>query len=497
MGNLIQRSSISINIKDRKDFSCALFDSNGNMIAQASHIPVHIGSMSHNVKSIIKDCDVREGDIFISNDPFNGGTHLPDITCMAPFFYKNNLELFLATRGHHSDIGGISPGSMPISKNIHEEGLLIKTTLIRRKKRTRNKVIQNIAKSSRTPEERHGDLKAQIATLDFAEEKLHEIYRKYSPDKMRASIRAIKKYTRRFFREMIKLLPDGEYSFSDFLENDGIENKRYKIKLKITIKKNKILLDFKGTSKQAKGPINCPKSVTYSSVLYCFQCLIGENIPKNEELLKFLKIKIPRDSIVNAKFPSAVAAGNVETSQRIVDVVFGALAKAIPNRIPAASGGSMNNISIGDIENSFAYYETIGSGSGAGKGFDGEDAIQTHMTNTLNTPIEIIENELPIRITNYSIRKNKKNNSLYKGGRGIRRTYNFKKNVQISIITERRTMRPYGLSGGDKGQSGENFLITKNNKRIRLPSKVSVECKKGESIEINSPGGGSWGIEKK
>ena len=495
MGNLMQRSSISINIKDRKDFSCALFDSRGNMISQASHIPVHIGSMSHNVKSIIKDFNIKRGNIFISNDPFNGGTHLPDITCVAPFFYKNNLELFLATRGHHSDIGGISPGSMPISKNIHEEGLLIKTSLI--KKTLDDELIKQIAKSSRTPDERYADLQAQIATLDFANKKLGEIYKKYGAPKMRGSIQAIKKYTRRFFAEILRVLPEGEYSFSDFLENDGIENKEHEIRLKIIIQKDGIILDFGGTSERAKGPINCPKSVVYSAVLYCFQCLIQENIPKNEELLRFLKIKIPKNCILNAKFPDAVAAGNVETSQRIVDTIFGALSKAIPNKIPAASGGSMNNISIGDTRNSFAYYETIGSGAGAGRGYNGEDGIQTHMTNTLSTPVEVIENELPIRITDYSIRQKKRSKSAYKGGSGIKRTYNFREDVIATLITERRVIEPYGLRSGSKGQLGRNFLIKRNGNKINLPSKTTIKCKKGESIEINSPGGGSWGLEKK
>lgn len=501
MGMSLIRAGFSPNIKERRDLSCAIFDQKGEMIAHAAHIPVHLGSMSFAVKAILDQKEILEGDIFIINDPFNGGTHLPDITCIAPVFVNNKVEFFVASRAHHADVGGITPGSMPLSTHINQEGVLIPPTKLYKKGRLQTRIMANIINSTRDPEEREGDFKAQIAALETGISRLKQVIKKYSLKKIKQAGQELLNYSEKIMRNVIRDIPNGNYSFKDCLDDDGAGTKSIPINVKIIVKQNKVVVDFRGSSPTVRGCVNTPFSVTTSAVLYCFQCLAPPEIPLNSGPLRLIKIVTDNNSILNAKYPSAVAGGNVETSQRVVDVVFGALSNAIPQRVPAASPGTMSNITFGGILKSgknYAYYETIGGGMGARYGIHGVNALQTHMTNTLNTPIESLERELPILIEEYSIRKNSGGKGIYNGGDGITRSFNFLSNSTVTLITERRNSQPYGINGGNKGKRGTNNII-KNNTAIKLPPKISLQVKKNEIVKIETPGGGAWGkpIKKK
>lgn len=495
MGSTLILSAFSPNIKERKDLSCALFNSGGEMIAQASHIPVHLGSMSFSVEAIV-DSEINEGDIFILNDPFSGGTHLPDITCIAPVFIGNSLEFFVASRAHHADIGGKTPGSMPLSGSIHEEGLIIPPSKLYDKGRLNNTLFSRIMNSTRNPVEREGDLTAQIASLNTGRTRLLESVDKYSLQSLKEASQQLLDYSRELIRSVIKRIPDGKYTFEDFLDDDGSGNEMIPLKVDIVIKDEKVSVDFRGSSPQVSGCLNAPLSVTTAAVVYCFQCLASQELPLNSGPLQLLDIIVDEDSILNAKYPAAVVGGNVETSQRVVDLVFGALSKAIPDKIQAASSGTMNNVTFGGHDkvsgSEFAYYETIAGGMGARKGIDGEDAVQTHMTNTLNTPVEAIERELPVRIRSYSVRYGSGGNGRYKGGNGIIREYEFLTDAQVSIITERRKNLPYGISGGEPGKSGRNILYSDSG-YTELPPKASFDVQRGNVLRIETPGGGGWG----
>ncbi len=501
MGMSLIRAGFSPNIKERRDLSCAIFDQKGEMIAQAAHIPVHLGSMSFAVKAILDQKEILEGDIFIINDPFNGGTHLPDITCIAPVFVNSKVEFFVASRAHHADVGGITPGSMPLSTHINQEGVLIPPTKLYKKGRLQTRIMANIINSTRDPEEREGDFKAQIAALEIGISRLKQVIKKYSLKKIKQAGQELLNYSEKIMRNVIRDIPNGNYSFKDFLDDDGAGTKTIPINVKVIVKQNKVVVDFRGSSPTVRGCVNTPFSVTTSAVLYCFQCLAPPEIPLNSGPLRLIKIVADNNSILNAKYPSAVAGGNVETSQRVVDVVFGALSNAIPQRVPAASPGTMSNITFGGILKSgknYAYYETIGGGMGARYGIRGVNALQTHMTNTLNTPIESLERELPILIEEYSIRRNSGGKGMYNGGDGITRSFNFLSNSTVTLITERRNSQPYGINGGNKGKRGINNII-KNNTAIKLSPKISLQVKKNEIVKIETPGGGAWGkpIKKK
>ena len=496
MGMILVRAAFSPNIKERRDLSCAIFESNGEMIAQAAHIPVHLGSMSFSVKSVLEESDIQEGDIFILNDPFKGGTHLPDVTCIAPVFIEKKPEFFIAARAHHADIGGSAPGSMPLSSSIYEEGIIIPPSKLYNKGRLSQSLFEKIIYSSRDPEERDGDFRAQVGALNLGIRRIKEVADKYQLKRVRKAGSELLNYSERMMRKVIRDIPDGAYKFEDHLDNDGIGTNNIRIRTSVKINGEKASVDFTGSSTQVKGSLNVPLSVTTAAVLYVFQCLAPQDLPLNSGPLRVVKIIAKKGTILNAKFPAAVSAGNVETSQRIVDVVFGALTTAIPKRIQAASSGTMNNFAFGGKNpttgKTFAYYETIAGGMGGRYGKDGVSAVQTHMTNTLNTPIEALERELPIRIDEYSIRKGSGGSGKYKGGNGITRGYKFLSDARVSLITERRKFAPYGVYGGSPGKKGRNTLI-RNNKLNILPAKVSLGVKKGDNLRIETPGGGGWG----
>ncbi|MFQ6108225.1 MAG: hydantoinase B/oxoprolinase family protein [Candidatus Aminicenantales bacterium] len=496
MGAVLGRTSLSPNIKERKDFSCALFNRKGETFAQGSHIPVHLGAMPLSVQAAVKAVSFKEGDLVILNDPYQGGTHLPDITCISPFFREGKLVFFVANRAHHSDVGGMAPGSMPLATEIFQEGLIIPPTKIKEGGRLREDILNLILANVRTREERKGDLLAQMAANSKGLQRLEEVITKYGLRKVDRYTRLIQDYTENILRQTIREIPDGFYSFSDYLDDDGISAQPVKIGVKLTIRGDEAVVDFSPTSPQVEGGVNANFAVTYSAVLYVFRSLIEEDIPFNTGLMRPLRIHAPLGSVVNAQFPAATAGGNVETSQRIVDVLLGALSRAIPEKIPAASSGTMNNVAFGGYDptrkESFAYYETIGGGMGACLSLSGLSGVHTHMTNSLNTPVEALENYLPLRIRRYNLRKGSGGRGKKRGGDGIIREYEFLVPTQVTILSERRRFAPYGLSGGESGRKGTNILFSKGKKRL-LGSKVNIQVHPGDVLRIETPGGGGYG----
>jgi N-methylhydantoinase B len=518
MGAVLRKASFSSNIKERRDFSCALFDSAGNMVAQAAHIPVHLGSMPLSVASAITKFGfanpLEPNDTIILNDPYLGGTHLPDITLVTPVFISQDAQLkdqyvaetqyykpgmpfgYVASRAHHADVGGISPGSMPIAREIYQEGLIIPPIKLISCGNLNQDVMDLILANVRTPNERTGDLRAQIGANQRGVSLLGDLVQRYRSDEISHYMQELLRYTERMTRKLITTLPNGSFSFEDYLDNNGITNEKVRIHVCITIQDDHAIVDFTGSDLQQEGSINAVYAITLSAVNYVFRSLIGLDVPNNSGCMQPIQVIAPPGTVVNAIHPSPVAGGNVETSQRIVDVLLGALAVACPERIPAASQGTMNNISIGGWDDErgryYTYYETIGGGTGASRSNDGVSAIHSHMTNTLNTPIEALEFAYPLRIKRYEIRTGSGGDGKHRGGDGLIREIEFLSKAQVTLLTERRATAPYGLAGGQPGKVGENLLFRKDN-QIQLPGKGSVEVDAGDVIKISTPGGGGYG----
>jgi N-methylhydantoinase B/oxoprolinase/acetone carboxylase alpha subunit len=499
MGASLMRTAYSPNIKERRDYSCAVFDCEGRMVAQGDHMPVHLGSMPLSVEHALDKHDMERGDVVILNDPYRGGTHLPDITMVAPVFSDQSGKacFYVANRAHHADVGGSSPGSMPIASEIFQEGIIVPPVRIIRNGSLVDDVMKLILANVRTPEERRGDLTAQLAALKTGELRLEELICRYGLDKVMAYAEGLQEYTVKVMRSVIEEMPDGKYAFMDVLDDDGMGNGPVEIKVEITLDGDRAIVDFTGTDPQVKGNINANLAVTLSAVFYVFRCLLPYRIPSNCGCIEPIEVIAPEGSLINAAFPSAVAAGNVETSQRIVDVLFGALSKAIPDRIPAASSGTMNNLTIGGVAieggKGYAYYETVAGGMGARPGKDGLDAVHTHMTNTMNTPVEALERYFPFRLSRYEILRGTGGRGRYRGGDGIRRDMRMLSDATVTVISDRRISSPYGLQGGEKGAPGRNVLIRKDGSERELPSKVQVRLRAGETLSIRSPGGGGYG----
>jgi len=508
MGEVLRKASYSPNIKERRDFSCALFDTRGRMIAQAAHIPVHLGSMPLSVEAAIHKFgtdNLQPGDVILLNDPFLGGTHLPDITMISPVFYlpkkQSNPDLigFVASRAHHADVGGITPGSMPVSREIFQEGIIIPPIKLVDAGKMNQAVFDLILANVRTPEERNGDLSAQLASNHRGSLRLRELTVRHGVDTVNHFMDELLIYTEQMTRRLLASLPDGEYQFTDQLDDDGISNKPILITVKVTIKNEQAVVDFTDSARQQSGSINAVYAITLSAVYYVFRCLIGLDVPNNSGCLAPIHVIAPQGTVVNALRPSAVAGGNVETSQRIVDVLLGALAQARPEKIPAASQGTMNNLTIGGIRvdadpskcTPFAYYETIGGGMGARFNSDGPSGLHSHMTNTLNTPVEALEYAYPLRVMRYEIRKGSGGKGKFHGGDGIRRDIQLLTDAQATLLCERRRYPPYGLRGGAPGLCGQNILI-RAEEEINLPGKGSFELHKGDIISIRTPGGGGY-----
>jgi len=497
MGVTLNRTAFSPNIKERRDFSCAIFDQEGEMIAQAAHIPVHLGSMPLSVKSAISSVRCEEGDMVILNDPFKGGTHLPDITIVAPVFAgMETPSFYVANRAHHADVGGMSSGSMPLSRSIFQEGIIIPPLKIVEKGDIDRKIMGFFLNNVRTPVEREGDFAAQIMANITGVRRTRELIGKYTLDTVHFYACGLMDYAEKITRKAIQNIPDGIYLFEDFLDDDGLGREKIKIHVSITIQGDEALLDFERSDPQALGSVNAVYAITLSAVLYVFRSLVDTDIPTNAGCLRPIKVLTREGTIVDARFPAATAGGNVETSQRIVDVILGALSDALPQLIPAASQGTMNNVTIGGIDprngKPFAYYETIGGGMGAATTFDGEGAVHSHMTNTLNTPIEALEYSYPFLVTEYSIRRGTGGKGLHRGGDGIVREIQLLSDADVTVLSERRKFPPYGLFGGESGTMGKNVII-RGGKGEKKPGKFAVSLKKGDILRIETPGGGGYG----
>ncbi len=499
MGVTLCRTGFSPNIKERLDYSCAVYDADGHTIAQGDHMPVHLGAMPLSVRAAIDAVDMRPGDIVVLNDPFHGGTHLPDITLVSPVFVKRTdtrPTFYVANRAHHSDVGGMSPGSMPVAREVYQEGLIIPPILLARGGEIDRHVWSLILANVRTPDEREGDLSAQIASNRVAERRLLEVVRKYGVARAVGYAKALQDYTERVVRAAIAKIPAGTYTFEDALDNDGFRDAPVKIRCAITVKGSQATLDFTGSDPQVEGSVNANFAITLSASLYAFRCLVEEDVLYNEGVARPLTVIAPAGSIVNAQRPSAVAGGNVETSQRITDVVLGALAQALPERLPAASQGTMNNITLGGRDPrrgaSFAYYETMAGGMGGRRGLDGLSGVHTHMSNTRNTPVEAIEHYLPVRITQYALRNGSGGDGAARGGDGVVREYEMLTDTSVTLLSDRRERAPYGAEGGAPGASGRNTLIRRG-AETRLPGKVQINLQAGDRLRIETPGGGGYG----
>lgn len=499
MGVTLQRTSFSPNIKERRDFSCALFDGKGDMVAQAAHIPVHLGSMPLSVASAIAHHRFVKGDMVMLNDPFEGGTHLPDITLVAPVFIKGpHPEFFVANRAHHADVGGIAPGSMPLSTSIHQEGIIIPPLKLIEHGKLDKDVVGLLLSNVRTPAEREGDLAAQIMANRTGIKRLEELVGKYSLSIVNHYAAKLMDYSERIARHYVQTLPDGIYQFSDYLEDDGQHDDPFLIHASVQIQHDRIKIDFTKSANQVLGCVNAVYAITLSCAMYVMRALIDEDIPTNAGCFRALEVITRPGSIVDAVFPAAVAGGNVETSQRIVDVILGALAPILSERIPAASQGTMNNLTIGGFDEKgvpFAYYETIGGGCGATATQNGDSAIQSHMTNTLNTPIEAIEFNYPFMVTEYAIRNESGGKGENDGGDGIIREIQLETEAEITILSERRKRSPFGLMGGDAGKKGANMVIKKGQLTLK-PGKFQERLLPGDIVRIETPGGGGYGIKK-
>lgn len=498
MGAALCRSAYSSNIKERKDFSCALFDAQGQLLAQAEHLPVHLGSMPLSVQAAIQALNFEPGDSVLLNDPFAGGTHLPDITMVEGVFIHGETRprFFVANRAHHADVGGMTPGSMPLSNEIFQEGLRIPPLKWRKRGEVDADLLALILNNVRTPREREGDLLAQHAANQIGSQRLRDLCQSVGPEWVTQQGQALQSYATRMMQDVILQIPDGTYAFADALEDDGQGSGPLSICVQLTIQGDKATVDFTGTAPQSRGCVNTILAVTHSAVFYVFRCLLDDEVPSNSGCLAPIAIIAPEGSLVNARFPSAVVGGNVETSQRLVDVLLGALAQALPDRIPAASCGSMNNLIIGgaDAGQPFAYYETIGGGHGGGPHGAGLSGHHSHMTNTLNTPIEALELSFPFRVRRYCLRQDSGGAGLNPGGEGLIREIEVLAPASVTLLTERRILAPYGLQGGSPGGLGRNTLI-QNGHETPLPGKVQLTLSPGDAVRLETPGGGAWGAD--
>ena len=510
MGIVLRRTSYSPNIKERRDYSCAVFDVCGRMIAQAAHIPVHLGSMPLSVKECIARLDFERGDVAVLNDPYHGGSHLPDFTFVEPVFGggasgtepaygkdipDSRLIGFVASRAHHADIGGLSPGSMPLSEEIFQEGLIIPPVMLVRAGEIDRDLWGLLLANVRTPDERAGDLRAQLAAGRTGARRLAALAERYGRVELNRYMQGLLDYAERATRRLILDLPDGEYRFRDVLDLTDLDEE-LEIQVTVTVEGDEVEVDFTGTSPQSESNLNAVYAVTLSATAYVFRSLMRLDVPSNSGCLVPIRVIAPKGTLVNARRPAAVAAGNVETSQRITDTLLGALAQACPERVPAASQGTMNNLTIGGRDprrnRPFTYYETIGGGAGAGPRTHGPSGVHTHMTNTLNTPVEAIEYSYPLRVLRYELREGSGGTGRFRGGDGIRRDYEFLSPAVVTLLSESRVRRPYGLAGGEPGSPGIAFLTSRGEER-ELPGRTMVEVETGDVLSVRTPGGGGYG----
>ncbi len=490
MGAVLRRAAFSPNIKDRLDFSCAVFDTAGRLTAQAAHIPVHLGSMGFALGQVIASQTWQPGDTVVLNDPYMGGTHLPDVTMISPVFVADECVAFVANRAHHADIGAASPGSMPLATRLDDEGQVIAPLKLVRQGQVDESLFSRILERCRNRKLARGDFSAQLSANQAGVARITTVVQSCGVAAYRSLNEALQQYGAALARQTLEKIPAGHYGFDDVLDGDGIVDEPVPIRVTVHIGDGVADVDFQGTAAQVAGNLNCPLPVTAAAVYYCFRCLMPDYTPSCAGVYSTIRLHVPPGSLLNARRPAAVAAGNVETSSRIVDVVFGALAQALPDQIPAASQGTMNNIALGGIADGvpWDYYETIAGGAGASARGGGADGVHSHMTNTLNTPIESVEMHYPLRITRYQIREGSGGVGRHCGGNGLLREYQFMQRTEVTLLCDRRWRPPWGLAGGAPGQVGENRLGD-----TRLPGKVSFCALPGSRLTIATPGGGGWG----
>jgi N-methylhydantoinase B len=515
MGAALRRTAFSPNIKERRDYSCALFDRAGEVIAMGDHMPVHLGSMPMSVRAAVDSGKMLSGDVVMLNDPFRGGTHLPDITLVAPVYIKDRghamPDFYVASRAHHADVGGAYAGSMGLCREIYQEGFRIPPVKIMRAGAMQSDVLALLLANVRTPEEREGDLRAQIAACHTGAERLREICARYGVDRAKRTAKDLLEYSEELMRAFLLRVPPGEYRAEDFLDSDGITEQSVKIAVTLTFANQQwsrtrhggevVTVDFTGSDPQVEGSVNAVEAITYSACFYVLRCLLADDVPATAGLMRPIRVTAPQGTIVNASPPAAVAGGNVETSQRIVDVLLRALSKAIPERIPAAASGTMNNLTIGGVDprtgKPFAYYETIAGGMGARPTKSGVSGVHTHMTNSLNTPAEALAYGYPLRVLEYSLRPDSGGAGKHHGGDGIVREIEVLTECEVTLLSERRVLAPWGLSGGGDGSPGRTSVIRNDGSVEAMPGKFSTRLRKGDRIRIESPGGGGWGLADK
>jgi len=532
MGAALRRTAFSPNIKERRDYSCAVFDSAGQVIAMGDHMPVHLGSMPMSVAAAVEHCRLEPGDVVMLNDPFRGGTHLPDITLVMGVHLSGSqrgkrrphpsADFYVASRAHHADVGGTYPGSMGPCREIYQEGLRIPPVKIMREGKLVADVLAMLLNNVRTPEEREGDLGAQIAACRTGARRLGEICARYGKARAQKNAADLLLYSEQIMRAFLRTIPPGCYQAEDFLDDDGVDNKPVRIAVAIRVPRTSairpsafatrpgpsrsapekrsqasVIVDFSGSDPQVRGAVNAVEAITYSACFYVFRCLLRDDVPATSGLMRPLDVLVPKGTIVNARPPAAVAGGNVETSQRIVDVLLKALAQAIPDRIPAAASGTMNNLTIGGRDprsgEPFAYYETIAGGMGARPNKDGVSGVHTHMTNSLNTPAEALEYAYPVRLRQYSLRPQSGGRGLYTGGDGIIREIEVLTDAQVTLLADRRSRGPYGLAGGADAAAGRTLILRRDGTAEEVSGKTSTRLLPGERVRIESPGGGGWG----
>ncbi|MDA0327506.1 MAG: hydantoinase B/oxoprolinase family protein [Gemmatimonadetes bacterium] len=502
MGAALKRASFSPNIKERRDYSCALFNPSGAAVSLGDHMPVHLGAMPMSVEAALDELGVlAPGDVACLNDPFRGGTHLPDITLISAVYDPAGLLLgFVASRAHHSDVGGSTPGSMPLAREIFEEGIRIPPVRLFNAGVRNDDLWRLVLANVRTPIERAGDLDAQLAALHTGATRILEIAERRGTEQTLAAMDELIAYADRLVAAGLALIPDGVYVGEDFIEDDGFGSDQIPIRATMILKGSDLMIDFEGTSPQVPGGVNAVAAITSSATRYVVRCvveaLLGEPLPAGGGSMSSVKLQLPPRSVVNASPPASVAAGNVETSQRITDVLFRAFGRALPDLMPALSQGTMNNTTVGGIdprsEEAFAYYETVGGGMGAGPTGDGLSGVHVHMSNSLNTPIEALEHAYPFRITAYGIRRGSGGAGQFRGGDGLRRDLQILVPARVALLSERRTVGPSGARGGEDGARGENVLI-RDGVESPLAGKATFSVLAGDIVSIRSPGGGGWG----
>ncbi|WP_458210441.1 hydantoinase B/oxoprolinase family protein [Haladaptatus sp. NG-SE-30] len=508
--NLI-RTGYSPNIKERRDCSCALFDAAGEMISQAENMPVHLGAMPFSVAAAIDHFPpetLEPGDGVLLNDPFRGGAHLPDLTLVTPVFADGDVVAYAANRAHHADVGGSSAGSVAAdSTEIYQEGIRIPPVKFYESGEVNETAMDLILANVRTPDERRGDLRAQEAANQTGRRRFQELVSKYGADYLGEALEAIKDYSERRMRAEIASLPNDTYRFEDVLDDDGRGNEDLPIVAAVTIDGEAVTVDFEGTAAQTEGPVNAVFAVTASATYYAIRCVTDPDIPPNHGCYRPIKIQAPEGTIINPVLPAAVVGGNLETSQRVTDVVLGALAKATPDRVLAGSQGTMNNVTFGGTDprddSQYAFYETQGGGFGGRAGKDGLDGVHVHMSNTMNTPVEVLETAYPLRVTRYAFREDSGGAGEFRGGLGLRRDIGVRDHqAMFSLLADRRRHAPYGLVGGRDGTPGAAYLLenalngkakTDTSNGEQLAGKVVRELDPGTVVSIRTPGAGGYG----